>query len=191
MDPADIIIAILTGLWLTVPSYLPNSSAAFFGGGTPMDFGKKMKDGTRILGDGKTWKGAIAGTAAGFVIGFIQLGLLYSFDYPLGDYGNTALWTLGILFCLGGGAIFGDLLGSFVKRRLKVERGAKFPILDQYDFLIGSWLLILIFAFDWFKEFYLEGDAIFGLVAVLIMTPLLHRAVNIIGFKMGKKDVPW
>jgi CDP-2,3-bis-(O-geranylgeranyl)-sn-glycerol synthase len=29
------------------------------------------------------------------------------------------------------------------------------------------------------------------LLAVLIITPVLHRGVNIIGYKLGLKKVPW
>ena len=187
----NMVLSILSGLWLMVPAYLPNSSAAYFGGGTPIDFGKKLPDGSRILGDGKTWRGAFAGVTAGFTIGLLQVLIFYPFDYyPLGNYGETPQWIL-ILFLLSFGAILGDLLGSFIKRRFKVERGAKFPGLDQYDFLIGSWLLLIIFAQDWFYKHYIEGSNIFALLAVLIVTPFLHRAVNIIGYKIGKKEVPW
>jgi len=30
-----------------------------------------------------------------------------------------------------------------------------------------------------------------GIITILIITPLLHRAVNIIGFKIKLKDVPY
>ena len=49
----------------------------------------------------------------------------------------------------------------------------------------------MIFQFDWFMTHYIEGDYIFGLVFIIILIPLLHRLTNIIGFKMGKKEVPW
>ncbi|NLL10891.1 MAG: CDP-archaeol synthase, partial [Methanomicrobiales archaeon] len=29
------------------------------------------------------------------------------------------------------------------------------------------------------------------LAAILVLTPLLHRTVNIIGYKVGLKKVPW
>jgi len=28
-------------------------------------------------------------------------------------------------------------------------------------------------------------------VTILIITPIMHLATNIIGYKLGKKDVPW
>jgi CDP-2,3-bis-(O-geranylgeranyl)-sn-glycerol synthase len=51
--------------------------------------------------------------------------------------------------------------------------------------------MVLIFQPSWFVGHYLEGNGFFGLILFLIVVPLLHRGVNIIGYKMGKKDVPW
>ncbi|MCK9308634.1 MAG: CDP-archaeol synthase, partial [Methanoculleus sp.] len=30
----------LAALWIMIPAYVPNSAAALFGGGTPIDFGR-------------------------------------------------------------------------------------------------------------------------------------------------------
>ncbi len=191
-------VQLLEGLWLTLPAYLPNSAAAFFGGGKPVDGGRNFRDGRRLLGDGKTWRGTICGTASGFVLGLIMVGLLAMLEnvqdksYP--NYFESFPVLLWILFLLSFGALFGDMSASFVKRRLNVERGAKFPILDQYDFLIGAWLLIILLAWPWgwFRDWFLDFDPLpWRLLAVLIVTPALHRGVNIIGYKMGKKEVPW
>lgn len=82
-------------------------------------------------------------------------------------------------------------MGSFVKRRLNLERGAKAPILDQYDFLIGAFLLTGLLFPDWVYAQYLQGGQLLALLFLLLITPVLHRVVNIIGYKMGQKDVPW
>ena len=50
---------ILQALWLILPAYVANASAVLVGGGTPVDFGKNWRDGKRILGDGKTWRGLL------------------------------------------------------------------------------------------------------------------------------------
>ena len=182
----------LQGLWLMVPAYLPNSAAALFGGGKPVDFGKNWKDGKRILGDGKSWRGTIGGVIAGMVIGLIQIGILYPFDTDvLGSFGDDALQVGIVLFCLSFGSLVGDMIGSFYKRRKNISRGAKAPFLDQYDFFIGTFLFIIIFQWDWFYKYYLDGQHIIALITVLLATWFLHRAVKIIGFKMGKKEVPW
>lgn len=187
----DVLLVIPRALWLMVPMLLPNSAAVLFGGGTAIDFGGCMKDGRRILGDGKTWRGLFGGTLAGISVGLLQ-GIM------AGELLNAPDWTWGefwpslfILFLLAFGSMLGDLLGSFVKRRAGRERGAKFPVLDQYDFFIGAMILILPLQFPWFRDNFLEGEYIIGLVGLLVLIPLLHRAVNIIGYKMGKKDVPW
>ncbi|HPD08612.1 MAG TPA: CDP-archaeol synthase, partial [Methanomassiliicoccales archaeon] len=80
---------------------------------------------------------------------------------------------------------------SFIKRRLDIGRGDKAPLLDQYGFLLCSFLLSLLFYPDWFLRNFWRGDGWISLLAVLIITPVLHRGVNIIGYKLGLKKVPW
>ena len=186
----------MQGLWLTLPAYLPNSAAAVFGGGKPVDGGRTFKDGRRLLGDGKTWRGTIGGTASGILLGLTQVGLLaglgLALDLELPDFFGSFPFLLWVIFLLALGSLMGDMGASFLKRRMNVERGAKFPGLDQYDFLIGAWLLVIIGAFDWFRDWFINADdGPWRLLVVLIVTPILHRGVNIIGYKMGKKDVPW
>ena len=83
--------------------------------------------------------------------------------------------------------MLGDMFGSFIKRRLGIKRGASLPLVDQLDFVGGAWLLLFLFARDWFvKAFSLEI-----IIAVIIITPLLHLLTNYVGFKMGRKGVPW
>ncbi len=182
--------AALSGLWLMLPSLLPNSAAVLFGGGTPVDFGRTWR-GKRVFGDGKTWSGLIGGVSAGVSLGIILLLIAYPFDsVNFWGFGDCP-WNVAVILVLSFGSLLGDLCGSFVKRRLGMERGAKAPILDQYNFAIGSIVLALIFFPDWFIRNFVEGEHILALAVFLIAVPILHRAVNVIGYKMGKKDVPW
>ncbi|MCL1904810.1 MAG: CDP-2,3-bis-(O-geranylgeranyl)-sn-glycerol synthase [Methanomassiliicoccaceae archaeon] len=192
MDVLDVVIIMLAGLWLFLPAMLPNSAAVVFGGGTPVDFGKSI-NGKRILGDGKTWRGFFGGGLAGVVLGLILMGISYVFD-PDNLFGYVSFWKgLCIIACLSFGSLLGDMLGSFIKRRLNIERGKKAPILDQYDFLIGAFLLTSLFHPHWVYDTYIEipGGHIFALIFLLVITLILHRAMNIIGYKAGLKDVPW
>jgi CDP-2,3-bis-(O-geranylgeranyl)-sn-glycerol synthase len=186
-DPIAIIGAALTGFWLFFPAYLANPSAVLSGHGRPVDLGKEM-GGRRILGDGKTWYGLIGGTLAGGFIGVIQM--LMAGPTGLPTFGTTKAAIL-IPFVLAFGSLFGDMLGSFIKRRINIERGAKAPILDQYDFVIGAFIIGMMVIPCFMIDTYLSGIAIAGLVALIVVTPPLHRAVNIIGYKTGQKDVPW
>lgn len=186
----NIVLVALSGLWLMLPALVPNSAAVLFGGGTPVDFNRTWR-GKRILGDGKTWRGLFGGIASGTALGFLMIALAYPFD-SVDFWGYGPLYSnLAIVFLLATGSLLGDMGGAFIKRRLGMERGQKAPILDQYDFIIGAVVLVLIFFPDWFISSYISGDSIIALITLLIFVPLLHRSVNIIGFKMGKKKEPW
>ena len=165
-----------------LPAYIPNSAAAAVGGGTAIDAGMKWCDGRRLLGDGKTVRGFVGGVACGCLIGGIQI---LAQSSPLCSF----LPKLSILpvILLATGALVGDMVKSFFKRRAGIERGGKWPVVDQYDFVAGAFLFLFL------------GDPKFAfatltwpiIIAILIITPVLHRLVNIIGYKMGVKDVPW
>lgn len=192
MDIADAVIAILLGLWLFLPAMLPNSAAVVFGkmGKTKIDFGKTWR-GKRIFGDGKSWAGLFGGGFSGIVLGLILIGisaLFGSSDY----WGYGGFWrNVGILACLSFGAIFGDLAAAFIKRRIGLERGAKAPILDQYDFVIGAFVTTSVFFPDWIYATYIEGVHICALIFLLLVMFFIHRIMNIIGYKVGLKKEPW
>ncbi len=173
-----------------LPALIPNSAAVLWGGGKPIDFGRSWR-GKRILGDGKTWRGFFGGALTGVALGLIQMGIVEALEagdrWSFGDWP----WSLCVLLSLGFGSMVGDSAGSFVKRRLDIGRGDKAPVLDQYNFVIGAIALVLIFRTDWFIDHFIEDNGFYGLILFLVIVPILHRGVNIIGYKMGKKDVPW
>jgi len=184
-----LVLAAVNGLILFLPAMAPNSVAVLTGGGTPVDFGRSWR-GRRVLGDGKTWRGLFGGVAGAMAMGLIIWSLIELSGSPLLGYGR---WPdgLGVIFTLSLGALLGDMAGAFIKRRLGMERGQKAPVLDQYDFVIGAMALTAAFHAAWFKTAYVVGDAIAALLLLLVLIPLAHRGVNIIGFKMGKKKEPW
>ena len=155
-----------------------------------MDFRRNWR-GKRILGDGKTWRGFFGGSLTGFAVGMIIAGIalvLGSEDgWGYGEWSSAVPIALGLSF----GAMIGDAVGSFIKRRIGKGRGEKAILLDQYNFVVGAFVLVLLVNIDWFVEHYVDGSGIVALVVFLISVPLIHRGVNIIGYKMGKKDVPW
>lgn len=187
----EILIIISEGVWLIFPAYIANSSAVLFGHGAPVDFGRKFNDGRRIFGDGKTWYGLLGGSLAGIAFGFGQI-LGSGIQYPKHHWGyglEPNAYFIAILIPVG--ALFGDLLGSFIKRRMGRSRGQQVVLLDIYDLVLGVFILLLIFQFNWFYQTFLDGFRIIALVTVLILTPMLHRFTNIIGYKLGKKKEPW
>jgi CDP-2,3-bis-(O-geranylgeranyl)-sn-glycerol synthase len=186
----DLLLLVLLGFWLMLPSFLPNSAAVVFGGGMPVDLGRSWK-GKRLLGDGKTWRGLIGGICAGISLGILELYIAFPFDdvdfFGFGGFPSN----MGVVVALAVGSLLGDMAGSFVKRRLDIGRGDKAPIMDQYTFLLGSFVLVLLAYPGWFIDTFWNDHGWISLLAVLVITPILHRGVNIIGYKMGLKKVPW
>ncbi len=190
--------AIPQALWFFLPAFVANPSAVLWGGGTPMDFGRTLRDGERLLGDGKTWRGLIGGTLSGALLGlllFLPFGLAapastWSFGLPATDPAAAALQAFAASAVLALGALLGDVVGAFLKRRMHKPRGAKAPGLDQYDFVVGGLLLSLVVS-GWSVPRFFSGDAWYGFLAIILITPALHRGVNILGYKIGKKHEPW
>jgi len=164
---------IIVSLYL-IPLYITNASALIFGGKTPLDFGKKLF-GKEILGKGKTVRGTFFGIAMG-----ISSVLVLSFIFP--DFTlmfHTDYLLAGSMICVG--ALFGDLVGSFIKRRADIPRGGQILILDQLDFVISG------IAFSYWARF----PSILETVLIVVITLIAHRVANFIAFKWKMKSVPW
>ena len=182
----DIVIYIvgtaILAMWLMLPAYISNPMAVVFGGGTPIDMGMKWIDKQRILGDGKTIRGLVGGTACGIVAGLVQL-------YFASIFSISIFPTLTAVITLSFGALLGDLIKSFFKRRIGFVRGAELPLIDQLDFVAGAWLLTYIFDPMWFTQYFISSPSI--IVTVLVLTPILHRLTNIFGYNIKLKKEPW
>ena len=203
-------------LWLYLPGYLANT-AAMLGGKwipdltgiepRPIDGGRTLSDGYRVLGDGKTWNGLL-----GAVVG---AGLLCMLTHALGEnhlvengiFLDPLLWAgpddwfwiggeWGAAFIVGAflgfGRMVGDCTGSFIKRRLGKKRegdeSSEAPLLDTVLFAIA----IFIAAFVLFDgQVITHPDLIEEIIFLLIVTPIIHRAFNIFGYKVGLKEVPY
>ncbi len=174
----EILATVLKAVWLMLPAYIANPTAVVFGGGKPIDFGKNWFDGKRILGDGKTFRGLFGGAACGIIVGLLQRQVA---NGMLTEPSIIAIFTLSF------GALFGDMVKSFFKRRLGYERGAKLLLVDQLDFVAGAWVLTYIFDPMWFTD----NFTFWIIVTVIILTPLLHRMTNIIGYHIKVKKEPW
>lgn len=179
-----ILYIIFTTIWLLLPSYAPNNFAVLFGGGRPIDFGRNFIDGGRLLGDGKTIRGFIVGGLGGLLVAHIQILIENLLNFNI--Y-SSLIYTsfLGIVTGLAFGALIGDMVGSFIKRRFKVERGGVLPLLDQLDFLVFA-LLAASLSTDFAVLFTFPI-----IIAAFIITPFLHIFTNFLAYKFGLKEVPW
>ncbi|MEM3676254.1 MAG: CDP-2,3-bis-(O-geranylgeranyl)-sn-glycerol synthase [Thermoplasmataceae archaeon] len=185
----DALFYIVMAFVLFIPAFVANPLAVITGGHFPMDFGKNFVDRRRILGDGKTWTGYLGGSLLGMLSGAV-LAVIFHFIAVVPDngYGNSISQVAITLAAMSFGSLSGDVAGSFIKRRINIPRGGKGSLLDMWPFVLVSFLFLFLFSRSFFMEYY--GNII-GAVTILVVTPPLHRAVNVIGFKMKKKDVPW
>ncbi|WP_439651960.1 CDP-2,3-bis-(O-geranylgeranyl)-sn-glycerol synthase [Methanooceanicella nereidis] len=173
-----------------LPAYIANPAAALFGGGKPVDLGKKFRDDRRILGDGKTYRGFIMGSMIGASVGALQLVIAPHIAPCFAEYVDPEAFTsisYLALITLPVGALIGDMAKSFIKRRMGYERGQMLPLADQLDFVIGAWILTYIVDPSWMLANFTIGI----IITVLLITPILHLSTNIIGFKIGAKKEPW
>jgi CDP-2,3-bis-(O-geranylgeranyl)-sn-glycerol synthase len=160
----NVLDLIVQALWFILPAYFANATPVLiskaFRGKFPIDFGKKMKDGEPVFGPGKTWPGFIIAVMIGTLVGFLQ-----------------HRFAAGFLLSLG--ALLGDLIKSFFKRRLKIARGKSWPVADQLDFVIGALLLASI----------VEVPSWEIIVLVFILTPPIHLLGNVLNyfFKLKKE----
>lgn len=126
------------------------------------------------FGSNKTWKGIIAATVTGGLVFWIQKALYLNGFTALAviDYADFPV-TMG--FVMGFGAIFGDLVKSYYKRKAKIKPGKPWMPWDQLDFVIGG----LVFSFF----FYVPPIEV-ALLIVLI-SPFLHLLINYIGYLLN------
>ncbi len=131
------IIDIATSIWFIFPAYCANAAPVIFGGGQTIDFGKSFFDGKPLLGSHKTVRGFVAGLIVGTLVGLVQTLL---FDHVLIQYSPMFRYSIFLGFMLSLGALTGDLIESFIKRRLNLVPGSSLPVADQVDFILGAFL---------------------------------------------------
>lgn len=175
---------ILRVLYLMLPAYAANMVPVLVKKinflNYPVDLGKKYK-GQDIFGNHKTWRGLFFGVIAGVIVGYLQ-SLLYGYaclqSLSLFDY--SAYWlSAGIL--LGTGALLGDLVKSFAKRRFKVKPGKSFMPWDQVDYTIGSLLFLSMIFVPSLKI----------VIGALVVNFLLHMIANHLAFYLKLSKVKW
>ena len=170
---AEVAIGIFNALYYIFPAYCANGAPVIFGGGRPIDGGKKFTDGKPILGSHKTYRGLVAGLIIGTYVGWVQEALAPLAGLPQGSV------ILG--FALSLGALLGDLIGSFIKRRLDLKPGASLPISDQIDFVLVSLLFGLL----------VEPPSLTTALILIVLTGPMHLLVNAMAYLLRLKDNPW
>lgn len=150
---------------------------------SPIDGGKKLKDGNYIFGENKTWIGFFSMIVFG-ILSQVIWGLVCKSDALIGRnyvYSNISNTVINNILI---GALFGfmyvicELPNSFVKRRINIKpgktdsglKGKIFFIVDQIDSLIGISLALS----------FLYPMPVYQFFLYILLGGITHITVNLI-----------
>jgi CDP-2,3-bis-(O-geranylgeranyl)-sn-glycerol synthase len=158
-------------VYVLLPAYVANMAAPFAkfwpGWNRPIS--------RRWLGAHKTVVGFLLGVLAAALTSYVQSHIWWS---PLRV--ETANWL--VLGCAQGvGAMTGDAVKSFLKRRVGIAPGGRWIPADQIDFIVGA----LLVSSRWLRP------GVLDVVLVLIFTVVAHITVNHLAFGLGIRDTKW
>jgi CDP-2,3-bis-(O-geranylgeranyl)-sn-glycerol synthase len=180
---------ILFALWFMLPAACANG-APIFSSRLPilknwnarLDFGKHFQD-RPVFGSHKTWRGLMSGMIVATLVLWLQqlLAAHTSWAHAFTDsvaYDDLPTLVLGPL--MGLGALGGDAIESFFKRRHGTKSGKSWFPFDQLDYIVGALLISLPFVVLTIRQY----------VLIIIIWFLIHIASTYIGWRLGLKDEP-
>jgi CDP-2,3-bis-(O-geranylgeranyl)-sn-glycerol synthase len=161
------ILQIIQTIWFFLPAGFANMFASLSKRINFLNYPINKK----LFGSNKTYRGFLFGVLAAIIICFIQF-LLYPYTKTIAitNYSNFIL----IGFLLGFGALLGDLIESFFKRRIKIKPGKSWPIFDQLDWIIGAIIL---------SSLYIRLSATHIIIAI-IFAIIIHPTFNLLGYNL-------
>ena len=171
-----ILMLIWKSLYFFLPAYLANLIPPLLKNVPFLD--KPVSE--KHFGSHKTWRGIVAAIILGGFVFWLQK-ISYFNGYTklaLIDYNGFSV-LLG--FLLGAGAIFGDLVKSYFKRKSGVKPGESWKPWDQLDFVIGAILL----------SFFVYVPRAEVILVLLLVSPLLHILFNLLGYWLKINKSVW
>ncbi len=183
LTPA-IIAAVLNMAWVKTP---------WLRSWGPIDAGRVLRDGRRLFGDNKTWKGLLGVTVLGVLAGLAWGALgegnaIGRNNLFLLDHASTPAWhaLTGGLLGLAYGLL--ELPNSWLKRRVGITPGHThagawrplFVVLDQIDSVVGCAVVLALLA--------PVSGAMF--VAIIALGGLTHLVLNLLLYAVGLRKHP-
>jgi len=128
-----------------------------------VDFGKKLPDDNQLFGSSKTWRGIIAALLATAIAAWL---LNYS---PV----------TGLL--IASYAVLGDLVSSFIKRRLSMPSSSMAPLLDQVpESLLPALMMRHTFKLD-----------LLSIIELVLAFIIIEFVLSHIFYKWGLRKKPY
>lgn len=180
---------IFLAFWFLLPAALANASPIISAKisllqwwDEPIDAGKQYK-GRYIFGPHKTWRGLVVGMAVATIVLWLQVLLFRHFAWLQVategvNYVSLPVLLLGPLFGLG--ALGGDAIESFFKRRAGIASGKSWFLFDQLDYVVGAILVSLPFVTLRWQVYVWMVGLWFG----------AHLLVSYLGWLVGLKKSP-
>lgn len=170
---------LISVFWFFLPAGVANMAPVLFNWlpflDVPVDFGWHWR-GKQLFGANKTWRGLVTGCLAAIGIVYLQKWLApHTASINLIDYAGINLIGLGI--AQGLGALGGDLIESFAKRRAGIPAGKSWVPFDQLDWIAGALVLTVPLVI-------LDAAQV---VAALLLFGLLHPLANLLGYALKLK----
>ena len=138
---------------------------------TPMDFGKTWR-GKPVFGKNKRLRGIVFGTIMGGLTAVIVS------KFNANTVVTLAPFWMGSL--LGFGALLGDAIESFFKRRRGIDAGQSWFPFDQTDYIIGGLLIALPFV----------AIPLWAVGTIIITYFGLHLVIAYMAYLCGLKSSP-
>lgn len=171
-----ILAGILTMIWCKLPVVQAWAR--------PMDRGRQLKDGRRLFGENKTWKGfagyLLMGTFSGITWGVVcqLVPALGRSNYLYAYHDNSVTYNALMGLAFGLAYTVCELPNSFLKRRVGIQPGKPsagskrwlFFLLDQVDSLLGC-VFVLCLVYPMSVGFY---------CLFVLLGGLTHIAVNLV-----------
>ncbi|HLC89034.1 MAG TPA: CDP-archaeol synthase [Candidatus Nanoarchaeia archaeon] len=169
-------LLILKSLYFFLPAYLANMAPVL----TKKVPFLNQPVWEKKLGKNKTWRGMVMAVLTGTAVFALQ-----KYVYQQGwtglaliDYNGFSILS-GTL--LGGGAILGDVVKSYFKRKRKIAPGERWIPWDQLDFVLGGLILGCL----------LYVPAVEVVVIIVLASPFLHIAFNHLGYALKINKSRW
>ncbi|MEK9182503.1 MAG: phosphatidylglycerophosphatase A [Patescibacteria group bacterium] len=124
-------------------------------------FGKPINE--KIFGSNKTWRGLVGG----IIVGTLSYYILANKGF-IEETQNTSYVVL-VGFLISFGALTGDLMKSYFKRKVGIKEGESWIPLDQIDYILG----VIIFTYGIFR--YSLPQIVLLLIIGGAMSALAHR----------------
>jgi CDP-2,3-bis-(O-geranylgeranyl)-sn-glycerol synthase len=181
-------LIVVQALYFMLPAYVSNAAPVvaarldvFKSLAFPLDGNKKL-NGESLFGESKTARGFFVGITSAIIVALIQYFIyigttnhsIYLIDYNLFN-------SILIGFLLGTGALIGDLIKSFLKRRIGKKSGQSWPIADQIDYPLGALFFV--------STIFIPSAS--HIITIIILSMMLSALANLCAYFLGIKKVWW